>query len=179
MVKYNQRKFEELILFLSIRFAGDENFGSTRLAKALFWSDFEHFRETGDAITGVGYIKMRHGPVPNGFTDYLKSMAGKEPRLRLDELPSGDKTQIRPVALDAPNLELFTPRELATVERIIPEQWGRKATDVSLETHRFIGWQIARPHERIPYGTIWLSAPPPTKEECQRALALATRLGRV
>ncbi len=177
MVKYNMEKLEELILYIATRNRGDNTFGSTRLAKVLFWSDFERFRQTGDAITGAPYIKMPYGPIPNGFNDFLKSLEGGR-LLRLEEYPWEKGAQKRPIALREPNMELFTPDEIALVDQIIAEHWGKSASDVSDRSHQFVGWQIARPQERIPYGTIWLSAPEPTEEERQRALAIAGRLNR-
>ncbi len=177
MVKYNREKLEELILYIAMRSQDDPAFGSTRLAKALFWSDFEHFRETGDAITGATYVKMPYGPIPYGFPDFLQGMAGWE-LLRLDAYPWEKGEQKRPIVLREPNMDLFTSDEIALVDQIIAEHRGKSATQISNESHDFLGWQVARPRERIPYGTIWLSAPEPTEEERQRAAALAARLGR-
>lgn len=169
-------KQRELILYVAVRSEGDPQFASTRLAKSLFWSDFIYFRETGEAITGARYIRMNYGPAPYGFTDVLKGMEGSG-LIRIET--RGD--QKRPIALREPNLGLFTRDELTIVDQVIAEQWGKPAWLVSKESHDFIGWEIARPQERIPYGMIWLNdpAPDPTDPERQRALALATRLGRV
>ncbi len=178
MVKYNREKLEELILYIAARYEGDSNFGTTRLTKVLFWSDFEHFRETGEAIAGGTYIKLQQGPMLNGLQDFLKGMEGHG-LLRVEERPSqGAHPLQRPVALREPNTQLFTPEELALIDRIIAEHWGETATDVSDFSHEFLGWQAARWREPIPYGTVWLSAPTLTPEEVQRGLELAARLGR-
>jgi len=176
MVKYSYAKLQELALYITARSEADPQFASVRLAKSLFWSDFGRFRATGEAITGARYIRMDFGPAPNGFSDLLKNLEGGK-FIRMENRGK----QKRPVALREPDLDLFTRDELAVVDGVIAEQWGKSADQVSDESHKFIGWQIAHPLERIPYGMIWFTnpAPEPTKSERQRALALATRLGRV
>lgn len=175
MVELHYRKLQEAILYVASRSAGDPQFARTRLAKSLFWSDFRYFRETRQAITGATYIRIPYGPAPFRFNDFLKNMEG----LHLIAIDArGD--QKRPIASREPNLDNFSAGELDTLDRVIAEQWGKPAWQVSEESHKFIGWRIADRQDRIPYGTIWLvdPAPEPTEQEQQRALALAARLGR-
>lgn len=179
MVTYNGEKLDQLILYIATRYQQDDSFGMTRLTKVLFWSEFEHFRETGDAIAGGSYIRMRQGPMLDGLRDRIKGMEGRG-LLHVEQRPSGGEHPLqRPVPDQQPNTDLFSPEELARVDRIVTAHWGATADRVSDLSHEFIGWQAARPQERIPYGTTWLSAPTLTLEEIQHGLDLAARLGRI
>jgi hypothetical protein len=119
MVTLNREKLKELILYIAARNEGDDAFGVTRLTKVLLWADFEQFRQTGRAIAGGSYVKMRQGPLLDGQHDLLKSMEGHG-ALRLERHDRGEHTLRRPVALHEPNLELFTPDELALVSCLHP-----------------------------------------------------------
>ena len=169
---------QELILYIASRYAGDSRFGVTRLNKVLFWADFEQFRRTGRAITGGTYIKLDHGPVLEQFDDILDGLRARG-ELRLEEVESGPDLLTRPVALRPPELELFTPEELRLVDEIIDANRGTTATDVSDLSHQFVGWQVARLGEAIPYGTAFLARPSLTEEEVAHGLKLAARPSRL
>lgn len=175
MVKYNREKLEELLLYIATRYRDDSTFGVTRLTKVLFWADYERFRQTGEAIAGGTYIKMPRGPMLYGFQDLLKGLEG-DGSLRLEERSWEKGVQKSPVALREPNLQSFTPDEIALVDRIIEEHRGKTAADVSDLSHELLGWQAAPPNRPIPYGALLLSKPQLTPEEIEYGLALSREL---
>lgn len=176
MVKPSVDKLRELILYVSSRYADDERYTSTRLTKVLFWSDFEYFRETGQAITGSNYIRMPYGPMLERFQGILEAMETRG-ELRVRREHNGAYTQFRPFAGRSPKMSLFSPEELEVIDRIIAENYGATAASVSDVSHEFIGWQVARQGERIPYGTAWLSTPQVSQEDIQYAEQLAEIFG--
>ena len=62
--EFDPKRFESLVLHIAYRTKSDERFGRTKLAKALFYSDFTAYREVGEALTGAVYVKEDHGPFP-------------------------------------------------------------------------------------------------------------------
>ncbi len=178
MVTRSLDKLHELILYIAWQNQDDPDFASTRLTKDLYYTDFEQFRQTGDAITGSDYLAMPNGPMLEGLQGILEGMQLRK-MLRIEGRASGPFMQKRPVPLREPNRALFTPGELRVIDRIIGEHRGQTATAVSRQSHRLPGWQLTRQGERIPYGVAWLVDPEPTEEERRRARALAARLGRV
>ncbi len=60
----DQSKFNELVLYILNRTKGDPSFGRTKVAKVLFYSDFEAYAEQGEPITGAVYERQPHGPFP-------------------------------------------------------------------------------------------------------------------
>ena len=61
--KVNIEKVEEMIYVLS-----DTEISKTKLLKEMSYSDFLFYRDTGKSITGLEYIKLQHGPVPDKFS---------------------------------------------------------------------------------------------------------------
>jgi hypothetical protein len=169
---------QELILYIASRYAGNSQFGVTRLNKVLFWADFEQFRRTGQAITGGNYIKLDNGPVLERFDGILDGLRARR-ALYLEEVASGPYTLKRPVALRPANLELFTPEELRLIDEVIEANQGKTTTDVSDLSHEFVGWQVARLGEAIPYGTAFLASPSLTDDEIAYGLRLAEQPSRL
>ena len=62
--KGDDEKLKELILLLARASEGDPNFGTVKLNKELFYSDFLAYRLFGKAITGHEYIALELGPGP-------------------------------------------------------------------------------------------------------------------
>src|ERR1700733_10925348 len=60
----NERRFAELMLYVSEKCASDPKFGATKLNKILFYADFLAYAELGNSITGFEYQKLPHGPAP-------------------------------------------------------------------------------------------------------------------
>ena len=55
------RWVRDLMLYLAYRCRDAADFGSTKLCKLLYYSDFTAFARTGEPITGTDYIKRPHG----------------------------------------------------------------------------------------------------------------------
>lgn len=180
MITRNPNKLKHLILYFIKQHAGEPNFGKVRLAKLLFEADFEHFRRTGEAITGRSYVGMQQGPVPEDFDDFLERMQARQ-ELSFASEPMGPYTQQRPVARAEPDLSLFSPGEMEVIDAVVREQHGMTAGEVSKRSHEHVGWQAARPGERIPYGTAWIVDPPPepTEKDHEIARQIAAKLGRL
>jgi len=175
MVRPSYDKLRELILYVSSQYSDDETYNSTRLTKVLFWSDFEYFQATGDAITGSNYIRMPHGPMLERFQGVLEGMEIQGELVVLK--PDGEFARFRPMPQRAPDTGLFSDQELAVIDRVITENYGASATSVSRTSHEFLGWQIARQGERIPYGMMWLDTPELLPEDIEYAHELSRLFG--
>lgn len=63
-MEVNHDKLAELILYISDRHATDEEYGSMRLARTLFYADFLFYAQTGRSITGETYVRGQQGSAP-------------------------------------------------------------------------------------------------------------------
>jgi len=178
VIQPNDRKFRELILYISQRCEQDPNFGKTKLNKILFYSDFLAYAQTGEPITGQEYMRIQHGPGARRLKPTLEDMQERG-EVRIKRERKIDHDQQRVLALRDPKLEgLFSNHQLGIVNQVIQYLWGRTNRQVSALSHADIGWQMARHKETIPYETVFLSDRPLTEAELEYGRQLAAELGR-
>src|SRR5882724_5215685 len=173
----DEEKLGELILYISQKSAVDPKFGSVKLNKILYLSDFLAFGNWGKAITEVPYQHLRKGPAPKrllSVRDDLKSRG--DLAIQELQLKSGN-VQIRTVNLREPKLELFSGKEIALVDKVIETLWGLDAEETSEYSHRFVGWKMTIENEPIPYGSIFVSDEPLSEAEILRGQELAQEFG--
>jgi hypothetical protein len=165
-----------LILYICQKCASDPTFGATKLNKILYFADFLAYAQLGEPITGFEYQKLPKGPAPRRIMPFREQMK-KDGELAIQpvRLVSG-KIQDRPVNLRSPNLEVFTPSQIALVDEIIEALRDATAEQVSELSHRMVGWKAVDPGDTIPYETIFVSDEPPSEADISRAMELARTL---
>lgn len=174
--KENEARFRELILYISQKCADDSTFGSVKLNKILFFSDFLTYAEFGEPITGFVYQKLANGPAPKRLLPIRNDMIEKGD-LGLQEVRRGARVQKRTVNLRKPNLSVFTPQQISIVDVVIDELWGKEAWAVSDLSHGMMSWVVADDKGEIPYETVFLSNDPLTEIDIQRGKEIAKEHG--
>ena len=164
----NTAKLDELILYISERELANETFGKTKLHKLLWMSDFQHYRLTGESITGASYIHRRHGPMVDGLETRLASLADAQ-RLMIRRRDQFGYVQQRPVPLERADLSLFSGLEIAVVEQMLREAQDKSARDLSELSHQHVGWRGTEEGEVIPYESALIELEQPTEEEISAA----------
>jgi hypothetical protein len=176
MAKRTDRKFRELLLYLARKTEGDPRCSRTKIYKILFYADFLAFQKLGHSISEQNYQRLPNGPAPKRALPILERMQS-EGLCVWAERDFYGRTQQKLVALREPDLSLFTGDEIAIVDEVIAKLWPYTASDVSELSHRFIGWQLARDGEDIPYSTVALGEPrPPTPREIEYGQRLAREM---
>ena len=169
--KPDDGKLRELILLISEWSQADPKFGAVKLNKLLFYCDFSSYLTLGKPITGQEYFALPQGPAPKR----LKAITGrikKDEELAYQNVPYHGYTQQRPIALRSPKIGSFSPQEVQLIHRTLEKFWKKSATEISDESHLFLGWKVAREREVIPYTTALVGHRPPTERERERGLAL-------
>ena len=77
MVKINQKKYKNAILFFAKR-VQNGTLGKLKIMKLLYYLDFDFFEKYGHSITGDEYLRFDNGPVPRMAEKLLKEMNDKE-----------------------------------------------------------------------------------------------------
>lgn len=140
---YDEEKFRELVLYVAQQMEEDASFGSTVLNKVLFFCDFYSYRFTGAAITGAVYQKQDYGPTARRLLP-VQTQLRESNRATVQVLMRGEFTQRRLIALDEPDLTLFSGPEMALVNAVINGFRGHGALRLSKLSHRVsVGWQAA------------------------------------
>ena len=147
----DREKLRQLVLYVASRSQDDPRFGRVKLNKLIYYADFANFRRTGRSITGSAYIRMPFGPCAEDFHKLEEEMSQRD-ELKIQRHQYYGHIQERPIALVVPDLSRFSGEEIAVVEEVISEHWERNATETSLDSHLFVGWDLASEKEQIPYG---------------------------
>ena len=168
---YDETKLKELILYVASKCKNDPYFGAIKLNKILFYSDFSAYAKTGSPITGAEYGKYEHGPAPKRMKLIKRDLetSGDTYEYRVDI--TDIHHQRRLLACRKAREDLFTREELTIVDHIIETLWGKTATEVSQDSHRFAGWKHAKLGDAIPYTTVFLPEMPlpPSKNDLEWA----------
>lgn len=172
--KPDDQKLKELILYVCFKSEYDEAFGAVKLNKILFYSDFLAYARFGSPITGQEYQALKQGPAPRRLLPARQELI-QEGRLALQKADYFGLKQDKPLALDAPDLNLFTAQQIALVDSVIERLEGMNASDVSSMSHEFVGWRLADEGETIPYTVALLGR----REPIPRDYALLPKLEEI
>lgn len=159
-------KLRELVLYVCKVSEADELFGSTKLNKLLFFSDFLCYLENGMSITGQEYFKLEHGPAPRLMLPLMRDMQTAN-QLAIAERKHFGKIQKKPIALREALLARFSGQEIAVVDYVIGKLKGFDGTEISELSHQFTGWELAEEEETIPYSSVLLDKGELTAQERQ------------
>ena len=170
-IRPDDAKLRELILLLAEWCQQDPKFGAIKLNKLLFHADFSAFLTHGEPITGQEYFKLPQGPAPRRLKAITEAMI-KKGEFAWQEVPYYGMTQKKPVALRSPNLSHFSGADVNLIRQTVEKFWKLTATEISDQSHIFLGWKAAHLKETIPYSTALVSRRPPTDHERMRGLRL-------
>ena len=162
--EYSREKLKELMLYIAGKSGKDVRYGSTKLNKILFYSDFLAYGLLGQSLTGAKYQRLDKGPAPKALVPVRNELIAEGAATTEDRLYF-NWPQIRLVPERPPDLKLFTKEELELVDQVIEWLKDNNGNDVSRISHREKGWNLAEDRADIPYSTVFLSNRKLTKSE--------------
>jgi hypothetical protein len=151
---FDERRFKDLVLYISKQLADDPTYGETKLNKILFFSDFEAYRVLGRPITGAEYQKNLYGPTARLYT-VMRDELLRWGQLLVERRLVVDHVQDVPKPFNIePNMTQFAAAEIEIVDRNIVEMRQYTNTEVSDLSHeRSLGWRVLDFGETIPYSS--------------------------
>jgi Antitoxin SocA-like, Panacea domain len=157
-----QGRFKDLVLYISAALADDPTFGSTKLNKILYFSDFEAYKFLGQPITGAEYQKNKYGPTAR---EYLPLVRELEDSRFIDVVRKQVVDHLQDVVVPTgavlPNMKQFSADEIALVDRVIEEFRAYTNTEASDRSHeRSAGWLARDLGETIPYSSALINPEP-------------------
>ena len=175
-----QEKLGEMVLYLAQRMQRENHTTPSRikLAKLLFFIDFEAYARFGRSVSATTYHADRLGPAPTAELTTTRDLEA-DGRLRWE---NPWERMLVPVAVGDPVLNAFEPRERELMDEFLGRYRFTAAQQMVDEAHRFPGWIHAwRDGEGsgspVPYTSIFWNHRRTTSEpwEDERARALAGR----
>lgn len=152
---FNPDKFANAVVFLLTECPRKP--GLTALLKMLFRADFQHYREHLAPITGVDYVALARGPVPQDYRLLMGKLEalGRVARQEVSTTPTmNDKVSYVP--LGAPTNGALSESELAVLRSVVREHGNKTGAQPSEETHNEPPWRDVWQDgegngQRIPY----------------------------
>lgn len=111
---------------------------NTKMNKLLFYADFYHYRQHGQAITGLSYKAIQFGPVPMRW-DRVYSLYDD---IHQDIVEFGrDVAGSKLVSDSLPDMSLFSDAEVGTLDFISDTFLNMSAKEISLLSHDEEAWK--------------------------------------
>lgn len=122
----------------------------TKLMKLLNYSDMIYYKENGISMSGLKYVHLPYGPVPEHFEMLLGKMSADHVAHIEVMYDNGyEKHQIIPEC-EIPE-DVFTPEELEVLERVYLKFKDFGSVDISNYSHKEKGYSSTKTGEIISY----------------------------
>jgi uncharacterized phage-associated protein len=134
LIQHEREKLVEAVVFFAQRV---RKLGKTKLFKLLYFLDFEHYRDTGRAVTGLDYFAWPMGPVPKSLFEELEpGYVRWDDKLEFQtvQLASG-KPMLKVTALGDFIPQHFSRRELRILNDLATEYRDSTADEMVEATH--------------------------------------------
>lgn len=148
MAKIEQNKYKNLILYLAQELGGEIR-GKKKLAKLLYFVDFDYYEKFQQSITGDEYKALPMGPFPEQMDDTVGNLV-KEKSMTVEsrkEWTDYNPTEVYK-AIQKPDLSVFKPEEIKMIDRVIGKYGhlsGKQLEDLSHAEAPYIGTDLNAP----------------------------------
>ncbi len=126
--------------------------GKKKLAKLLYYADFDSFEKNEKPITGDVYKALPMGPVPNSLYEITTEMSGNG-LLKIHSIDGSNgylPTEVYK-CLAAPEISLFSDDEKKILDRVILKYGHLNGKQLEELTHAEAPYNATEPLHEIPY----------------------------
>ena len=147
----HQKKYQNAILYLCRKLKGEVR-GKKKLAKLLYFADFDLYEKVQKSITGDVYRAFPMGPVPSALEKITVEMVKKK-MLGVEQVEERDGYNATEVykCLTEPDISVFNEEEKDMLDRIVVKYGhltGKQLEELSHEEAPYIGTELRK---EIPY----------------------------
>lgn len=155
-VVFASEKLKNTILYLLTLCGGKPNLGETVLYKLLYFIDFNFYEKAGKSVTGLSYVKLQFGPVPvaKEYNPTIQRMV-LDGTLKIFNQSYYGNSQKRYIALENPDLQIFSGLELNMIARVVEQLSDMSAFQIKEYVHKDVPWQVSQMKEIIPYTLVF------------------------
>jgi len=148
----NKKKYEQVILYLCAR-SGGEIRGKKKLAKLLYYADFDFFEKFQKSITGDVYKAYPKGPLPENLGEIADSLA-KKGLIRQEAVQQWGAdyapTEVYK-SLVEPDISLLSKDEIKMLDRVIRKYGALNGEQLAELTHAEAPYAAVEQYKEIPY----------------------------
>lgn len=147
----HRKKYKNAVLYLCWKLKGEVR-GKKKLAKLLYFADFDLYEKIQKSITGDVYNALPMGPVPSALEEITQEMA-KSKTLDIEQIEEREgynPTEIYK-CLTEPDLSVFSDEERKMLDRIVVKYGhlnGKQLEELSHAEAPYVGTELRK---EIPY----------------------------
>jgi len=147
----NKKKYQNSILYLCQKLNGEVR-GKKKLAKLLYFVDFDFYEKNQKSITGDTYKALPMGPFPITLDIITKAMT-KSKTISTDQIEEHEGYNSTEIyrSIIKPDMSIFSKNEIKMLDRIIMKYGhlnGKQLEDLSHAEAPYIGTELKK---KIPY----------------------------
>ncbi|TSC76757.1 MAG: helix-turN-helix domain protein [Parcubacteria group bacterium Gr01-1014_33] len=147
----NRKKYENAVLYLCRKLGGEIR-GKKKLAKLLYFADFDLYEKRQKPLTGDVYKAFPMGPLPSAFEQITAEMTKKK-LLAIENIKERDGYNATEVyrCIVEPDLSVFDTEEKKMLDRVATKYGhlnGKQLEELSHAEAPFIGTELRK---EIPY----------------------------
>ena len=151
MPSLNKKKYENVVLYLCQKLGGEIH-GKKKLAKLLYFADFDLYEKSQKIFTGDVYRALPMGPVPSALEDIVEDMSekGMINVKKIEEREGYIATEIYECKSGA-DMSIFNEDEKKMLDRIVVKYGhlnGKQLENLSHAEAPYIGTELRK---EIPY----------------------------
>lgn len=144
---FDFEKFSAMVLFFANK---SERLLKTKLLKLLNYSDMVFFKENGISISGVKYVHLPYGPVPQNFDLLFGTMSATHVAHIEVEYEGGYENHEVIPECEVPK-NVLSEKELEVLERVYNKFKNYGSVEISNYSHNEKGYTMTNQGEVIPY----------------------------
>lgn len=147
----HKKKYQQVILYFCSQLNGEVR-GKKKLAKLLYYADFDYFEKNQTPITGDVYKALPMGPFPTSM-DAITSEMKKRKLIsikKISERQGYNPTEVY-CSTSEPDTSVFTKKEMKMLDRVITMYGhlnGKQLEDLTHQEAPYVGTKLKN---EIPY----------------------------
>lgn len=155
---YDEPKFRQVVHLAASMVADHPSAGAVKLNKVLYYSEFEHYHDTGRPISGAEFVHRRMGPTPYRLLPVRAALvADGLMELEVREVGPGIEEHVLRPSREL-EYDLLSAEEIARIESVAADLKPMSANGVSARSHLDAGWRTTGDGETIPYDAVFMDA---------------------
>ncbi len=148
----NRKKYQNAILYLCQKLQGEVR-GKKKLAKLLYFADFDLYEKHQRSITGDTYKAYPKGPLPSTLHEIINELSA-DGKLKVNAIKEWGQeyapTEVY-TCLAEPDLSVFDEEEKKMLERVAKRYGGLNGEQLADLSHAEAPYTAAEPYGDIPY----------------------------
>ncbi len=150
MTKIKMQKYESAILYLAQKLGGEIH-GKKKLAKLLYFVDFDFFEKNNQPITGDNYKALPMGPFPEHMPEIIQQLS-KGNKIRVEFVREHPDNVTEVYKLIGDNLKFdFNFEETKILDRVIQKYGHLNGKELETLTHAEAPYIGTKSGETIAY----------------------------